>query len=324
MNNLDMAGALMNTQQGNPGQTTTVYGTASSDSAEGLVMVDLGGDTVSPDDDQSIECETTFKVYEGDEVIISLIGADGSGKTPVVVGIVGRGDEQQEQIDTVIQQTEDLWDTSTDLRNQIIQSANNLKIDIEANTGSINDLNGQVTNIMNTFVTADYIDGQFRSSLIQTITNNVNNIVEHYDYEEIVKGIVGGDINTLKSFATLINGEIRRGMIYDPALGTDVLGIAISQSIQFYDGDDPDPLKRPEVIEGNTYYHIKSNQTFGFYTSYGWQFWVNGTKVGWFDSMDAKAALHVASEVVDDGIQFDGSWEISQNSSGIGFRYIGS
>ena len=97
-----MAGALMNTQQGNPGQTTTVYGTASSDSAEGLVMVDLGGDTVSPDDDQSIECETTFKVYEGDEVIISLIGADGSGKTPVVVGIVGRGDEQQEQIDTVI------------------------------------------------------------------------------------------------------------------------------------------------------------------------------------------------------------------------------
>ena len=227
MNNLDMAGALMNTQQGNPGQTTTVYGTASSDSAEGLVMVDLGGDTVSPDDDQSIECETTFKVYEGDEVIISLIGADGSGKTPVVVGIVGRGDEQQEQIDTVIQQTEDLWDTSTDLRNQIIQSANNLKIDIEANTGSINDLNGQVTNIMNTFVTADYIDGQFRSSLIQTITNNVNNIVEHYDYEEIVKGIVGGDINTLKSFATLINGEIRRGMIYDPALGTDVLGIAI-------------------------------------------------------------------------------------------------
>ena len=314
----------MGTQRSNPGQTTTVYGVAASDSAEGLVLIDLGGDTVSPDDDQSIECETTFKVYEGDEVIVSLIGADGSGKTPIVVGIVGRGDEQQAQIDTVLEQTEDLWDTSTDLRNQIIQSANNLKIDIEANTGSINDLNGQVTNIMNTFVTADYIDGQFRSSLIQTITNNVNYIVEHYDYEEIVKGVVGGDIDTLKSFATLINGEIRRGMIYDPALGTDVLGIAISQSIQFYDEDDPDPMKRPEVIAGNTYYHIKSNQTFGFYTSYGWQFWVNGTKVGWFDSMDAKAALHVASEVVNDGIQFDGSWEISQNSSGIGFRYIGS
>lgn len=324
MNNLDMASALMGTPRSNPGQTTTVYGTASSDSANGLVLIDLGGDTVSPDDDQSIECETTFKVYEGDEVIVSLIGADGSGKTPIVVGIVGRGDQQQEQIDAVVEQTEDLWETSTDLRSQIIQSANNLRIDIEANAGSINELNGQVTNIMNTYVTADYMEGQFTSSLMQTITNNINYIVEHYDYKEIVKGLVGGDIATLKSFATLINGEIRRGMVYDPALGTDVIGIAISQSIQFYEEDDPDPLKRPEDIGGTLYYHIKSNQTFGFYTSYGWQFWVNGQKVGWFDSMDSKAALHVASEVVEDGIQFGSSWEVSQSSSGIGFRYIGS
>lgn len=321
MNNLDMAGALISTQQSNPGQTTTVYGTASSDSAEGLVWVDLGGDTVSPDDDQSIECETTFKVYEGDEVIVSLIGADGSGKTPVVVGIVGRGDEQQEQIDTVIQQTEDLWDTSTDLRNQIIQSANNLKIDIDANTGSINELNGQVTNIMNTYVTADYINGQFTSQLTQTITNNVNNIVENYDYSEIVSGLVGEDLDTLKSFATLINGEIRRGMIYDSGLGVDVLGIAISQKIQFYEND---PLYPPAVVDGNTYYRIMSNQTFGFYTSYGWQFWVNGQKVGWFDSTNAAAALNVASEVVENGIAFADKWEIARSSNGIGFRYIGS
>ena len=101
MNELDMAKALMSQPGGNPGQTTTVYGRASADSANGLVMVDLGGDTVSPDDDQSIECETTFKVYAGDEVIVSLIGADGSGKTPIVVGVVGRGDQQQEEIDNV-------------------------------------------------------------------------------------------------------------------------------------------------------------------------------------------------------------------------------
>lgn len=324
MNNLDMASALMGTQQSNPGQTTTVYGVASSNSAEGLVMVDLGGDTVSPDDDQSIECETTFKVYEGDNVIVSLIGADGSGKTPIVVGIVGRGDEQQEQIDTVLEQTEELWQTSTDLRSQIIQSANNLKIDIEANAGNINDLSGQVTNIMNTYVTSDYIEGQFTSSLRQTINNDVNYIVEHYDYEEKVRGYLSGDLDTLYSFARLINGEIRRGMIFDPALGTDVLGIAISQSIQFYAEDDPDPDNRPKIIGGNPYYRIMSNQTFGFYTSYGWQFWVNGQKVGWFDSMDSKAALHVASEVVNDGIQFGSAWEISQTSNGIGFRYIGS
>lgn len=321
MNNLDMASALMGAQRSYPGQTTTVYGVASSDSADGLVLIDLGGDTVSPDDDQSIECETTFKVYAGDEVIVSLIGADGSGKTPIVVGIVGRGDEQQEQIDTVIEQTEDLWQTSTDLRSQIIQSANNLRIDIEANAGSINELNGQVTNIMNTYVTADYIEGQFTSKLTQTITNNVNNIVENYDYSEIVSGLVGGDIATLKSFATLINGEIRRGMIYDPELGVDVLGIAISQHIQFYENDPQNP---PAVVDGNTYYRIMAHQTFGFYTSYGWQFYVNGQKVGWFDSMDSKAALHVASEVVENGIQFGSLWEISQSSNGIGFRYVGS
>lgn len=321
MNDLDMAAALMGTPRSNPGQTTTVYGVASSDSQNGLVLIDLGGDTVSPDDDQSIECETTFKVYEGDEVIVSLIGADGSGKTPIVVGIVGRGDQQQEQIDSVVEQTEDLWETSTDLRSQIIQSANNLRIDIETNAGNINELNGQVTNIMNTYVTADYIDGQFRSSLVQTITNEVNSIVEHYDYSEIVSGLVGGDIETLKSFATLINGEIRRGMIYDSELGVDVLGIAISQNIQFYEND---PLNPPVEVDGNMYYRIMSNQTFGFYTSYGWQFYVNGQKVGWFDSMDSKAALHVASEVVEDGVQFGSSWEVSQSSNGIGFRYIGS
>ena len=89
----------MGTMRSNPGQTTTAYGTATSDSENGLVMVDMGGDTVSPDDDQSIECETTFKVYKGDEVIVSLVGADGSGKTPIVIGVVGRGDEQQSEID---------------------------------------------------------------------------------------------------------------------------------------------------------------------------------------------------------------------------------
>ncbi len=323
MNNLDMASALMGSVRSNPGQTTTIYGVASSDSADGLVQIDLGGDTVSPDDDQSIECETTFKVYSGDEVIVSLIGADGSGKTPIVVGIVGRGDEQQNQIDAVLEETEDLWTTSTNLRQQIIQSASNLSIEIEANADGISELTSQVTNILNTYATSDYINGTFQSALIQTITNNVNDIIEHYDYSEKVTGAVGEDLEALYSFVSLVNGEIRRGMIYDPDLGADVIGIAISQSIEFYAADDPDypAEKQPD---GNIYYRIKSNQTFGFYTSYGWQFWVNGLKVGWFDSTNSDAALNVASEVVENGITFGSDWEIARSSNGIGFRYIGS
>lgn len=102
MDKLEMAKNLLNqSNYSNPGQTTTAYGVASTDSSNGLVMVDMGGDTVSPDDDQSIECETTFKIYEGDEVIVSLIGADGSGKIPIVIGVVGRGDETQAEIDDI-------------------------------------------------------------------------------------------------------------------------------------------------------------------------------------------------------------------------------
>lgn len=103
MDKLEMAKALFqgNTKVVGGGQTKTVYGVAEGDSAGGKVLVNLGGDTVSPDDDQQIEVETTFAVKAGDEVIISLFGADGTGKSPVVTGVVGRGDEQQEQIDSV-------------------------------------------------------------------------------------------------------------------------------------------------------------------------------------------------------------------------------
>ena len=105
MDTLEMAKALFGGQQKSGstsgGQTTTAYGTAVSDSADGIVMVDLGGETTSLDDEQAVEVETTFSVKEGDEVIVSLVGADGTGKRPVIIGVVGRGDEMQSQINAV-------------------------------------------------------------------------------------------------------------------------------------------------------------------------------------------------------------------------------
>lgn len=103
MDKLEMAKALFqgNTKVVGGGQTKTVYGVAEGDSAGGKVLVNLGGDTVSPDDDQQIEVETTFAVKAGDEVIISLFGADGTGKSPVVTGVVGRGDETQGEINSI-------------------------------------------------------------------------------------------------------------------------------------------------------------------------------------------------------------------------------
>ena len=104
MDNLEIAKALFATKPQQPvgGQTTTTYGIAVSDSVNGLVMVNLGGETTSIDDDQTIEVDTTFAVFEGDEVIISLVGADGTGKSPTVIGVVGRGDQQQTEIDSVV------------------------------------------------------------------------------------------------------------------------------------------------------------------------------------------------------------------------------
>lgn len=104
MDSLEIAKALFATKPAQPvgGQTTTAYGIAVSDSVNGLVRVNLGGETTSTDDDQTIEVDTTFAVFEGDEVIISLVGADGTGKSPTVIGVVGRGDQQQTEINSVV------------------------------------------------------------------------------------------------------------------------------------------------------------------------------------------------------------------------------
>ena len=104
MDTLEMAKALFGnnpTSSQNSGQTTTTYGIAVSDSVDGIVQVNLGGDTASEDDDQTIEVETTFAVFEGDEVIVQLVGADGTGKAPCVIGVVGRGDQMQTEINAV-------------------------------------------------------------------------------------------------------------------------------------------------------------------------------------------------------------------------------
>lgn len=104
MDSLEIAKALFATKPAQPvgGQTTTAYGIAVSDSVNGLVRVNLGGETTSTDDDQTIDVDTTFAVFEGDEVIISLVGADGTGKSPCVIGVVGRGDQQQTEINSVV------------------------------------------------------------------------------------------------------------------------------------------------------------------------------------------------------------------------------
>jgi len=104
MDSLERASALLNIKRmeksntSNPTQTTTISGTAASDSAEGKVTVNLGGDSVTYDDVQEIEVNTSINVKKGDKVRITLVGADGTAKDPLVTDVVGGGDRQQEEI----------------------------------------------------------------------------------------------------------------------------------------------------------------------------------------------------------------------------------
>ena len=51
----------------------------------------------------------------------------------------------------------------------------------------------------------------------------------------------------------------------------------------------------------------------------GWQFWVNGRKVGWFDSSDGM--LHTVSQMVEEEIRM-GDWRMSARG-GFGLKYMG-
>ena len=75
-----------------------------------------------------------------------------------------------------------------------------------------------------------------------------------------------------------------------------------------------------ELTDGGwSYYELSPGQTLGLYTSTGWQFWVNGRKVGWFDSADGM--LHTVSQVVEEEIRI-GDWVISA-VGGYGIKYTG-
>ncbi len=164
--------------------------------------------------------------------------------------------------------------------------------------------------------------GTYQEIVARDIEDTAKSTIEHYNYAAIVSGIVGDDISAIKTYIQQMDGEIKRGVIYDEERGIDVFGIAISQNLQLgeaviNDGEGGDNL---------TYYRVEGMKTFGLYTSYGWQFWIEGKRVGWFDSTANDGALHIASAVVQDHIQMGDSWmlDITDDGGGIGFRYIGA
>lgn len=82
-------------------RTSTVTAEAMSDSADGTVLVDLGGDVVSGTNSQYVEVPTTADVREGDTVLVTLSGADGTAKAATATGAIGGGDRAREEVRTV-------------------------------------------------------------------------------------------------------------------------------------------------------------------------------------------------------------------------------
>ena len=99
------------TQEVSTNSTTRTYtGVATSDSVDGTVMIDLGGDVTLPDDlydedgnvvaeyaSEGIEVSTGPSVQEGDEVTVTLVGGSAL-KTPMVTSVSGEGDRQNAAI----------------------------------------------------------------------------------------------------------------------------------------------------------------------------------------------------------------------------------
>ena len=109
----------------------------------------------------------------------------------------------------------------------------------------------------------------------------------------------------------------------DPETGEYVTGLAIAQALKFSGECGPsDPLNPGD---GYTYYYMNSGQTFGLYTSTGWQFWIDGVKKGWFNSEDGM--LHVGIIYVEEKTVHGGYWESRTETIGgkhvFSLNYVG-
>lgn len=163
--------------------------------------------------------------------------------------------------------------------------------------------------------------GTFTENIDARIETTARGVVDSYRYGSSIQSMQDS-IGLIQSFFTTVSGEIRRGIIEDPDTGEYVTGIAISQSLTFSGECGPDDAHNPG--DGNTYYYLTQGQTFGLYTSTGWQFWIDGQKKGWFDSLDGM--LHVANIVVEDTLNFGGHWRMrSTGTAGRTFElfYLG-
>lgn len=196
-----------------------------------------------------------------------------------------------------------------------------LQMLIESGDRAVMEYVDSKTEVYNSLYVAQSEFGTFQENVTNMIETTAKGVVESYDYGSSIES-VQDSINLLQSYYTSINGEIRRGIVEDPETGEYVTGIAIAQALKFSGECGPADSRNPG--DGYTYYYMNSGQTFGLYTSVGWQFWIDGYKKGWYNSQDGM--LHVANVLIEQVLQIGSSWQIKSSGDGseLEFLYMGS
>lgn len=191
------------------------------------------------------------------------------------------------------------------------RNAANLRALIVKTAGEVDTVSadlGATRQEMESYYLAKSDFGTYMEQAEAAFVTTARGVVESYDFNSLIDA-VSDRADEFDTYLTSIRGEIRRGIITDPATGEQALGIAISENLQF--------TGVVHTEDGLNYYEIAPGQTLGLYTSTGWQFWVNGSKRGWFDSSDG--SLHVISEVIEDFLQIGDGWRIT-TVGGFGVR----
>lgn len=220
------------------------------------------------------------------------------------------------------------------LRDLILKSARDLEGKItEGDNTVMSYANSKVEEYCSEFVAQSDL-GTFGENIMSSVVTTAQGIVQSFNYAEAIMSSIDAEgnvnplyeqfsvfrdmqdgLNVAQAYYTEITGEIRHGFIWDPEAEVFELGIAISEKLSFTGA------QRTE--NGIVYYELEPGQTLGLYTSRGWQFWIDGKKMGWFDSNDSM--LHVKQIVVEESLQIGTTWQIiANNTTGVfEIRYIG-
>ena len=191
-------------------------------------------------------------------------------------------------------------ETSENLRSLIAKTAHTVERHVERLTRELHE---------DYLALSDF--GSYQEQIETVIEATARGVVESYDFQAAIDAVAercGG----AESAVTALRGQIRRGLITDPETGETAMGIAIAEELSF--------TGTTRTEGGLEYAELAPGQTLGLYTATGWQFWINGSKRGWFDSRDGM--LHIANLAVENSLNLGASW-VMTGTDGFGLRYGG-